>query len=760
MTTKKTKIELMENDQMRSIMNNFVLLGFLIISVFSINTSNAQAQEASDGIEEVVVTARKREENIQETALSVSALSARDIENRVPTDIRDLAADSPNLIIDDLQQGPGSPTAIFIRGVGVSDVEKNFDPTTGVVLDGVFIGANSGAMLKTIDLESVEILRGPQGTLFGRNTVAGVINLTRTKPTGERGGKIKIGYDNYNTHVIDGILNIGTPEAAFKITGTHREQNEGYLTNAVDGQDLGREEYTQITFNSLFQVNDNIEVELTLTDEQQDQDAHTALNLGGATTWWCAVYGQCSPGLGIPQSGDRYTVYNNEPKRRDASFESYTGILELRWELSDYYKLDYIFGRKTTDEEVDQDWDGTPLTLYHTDRRADYEQASHELRLTSDLDGPLNYVVGLYKWDSEYTIPMESRIGFFDLFGAVPTEDPLIVVPVYNYTHQETDSIAVFFEADYDINDQITLTIGGRYIDEEKSSNACQGGGPYPDCGVMDTDADKSWTKFTPKVAVSYQANEDLHFYASYSQGYRSGGFNGRWGNEFSATRPYKPETVTSIEVGVKSTLLDNRLRVNVAIFDMEYEDKQLDVDIPDTLAALGRQTVTDNVAEASFKGIELELNALITQNFSIDLNVGYLDPSYDDFFADFNGSGAAADFTYLEPLRAPDLTWTLGLTYEWEAGPGLAYVRASAHHIGEHHTSQLNSPTTFNKEQTLVDLSMNYEINNTVIALYGKNLTEEDGFTVGYDVFAGAAWSYAMARKPRIWGVSITQSF
>jgi len=750
----------MENDQMRSIMNNFVLLGFLIISVFSINTSNAQAQEASDGIEEVVVTARKREENIQETALSVSALSARDIENRVPTDIRDLAADSPNLIIDDLQQGPGSPTAIFIRGVGVSDVEKNFDPTTGVVLDGVFIGANSGAMLKTIDLESVEILRGPQGTLFGRNTVAGVINLTRTKPTGERGGKIKIGYDNYNTHVIDGILNIGTPEAAFKITGTHREQNEGYLTNAVDGQDLGREEYTQITFNSLFQVNDNIEVELTLTDEQQDQDAHTALNLGGATTWWCAVYGQCSPGLGIPQSGDRYTVYNNEPKRRDASFESYTGILELRWELSDYYKLDYIFGRKTTDEEVDQDWDGTPLTLYHTDRRADYEQASHELRLTSDLDGPLNYVVGLYKWDSEYTIPMESRIGFFDLFGAVPTEDPLIVVPVYNYTHQETDSIAVFFEADYDINDQITLTIGGRYIDEEKSSNACQGGGPYPDCGVMDTDADKSWTKFTPKVAVSYQANEDLHFYASYSQGYRSGGFNGRWGNEFSATRPYKPETVTSIEVGVKSTLLDNRLRVNVAIFDMEYEDKQLDVDIPDTLAALGRQTVTDNVAEASFKGIELELNALITQNFSIDLNVGYLDPSYDDFFADFNGSGAAADFTYLEPLRAPDLTWTLGLTYEWEAGPGLAYVRASAHHIGEHHTSQLNSPTTFNKEQTLVDLSMNYEINNTVIALYGKNLTEEDGFTVGYDVFAGAAWSYAMARKPRIWGVSITQSF
>ena len=422
--------------------------------------------------------------------------------------------------------------------------------------------------------------------------------------------------------------------------------------------------------------------------------------------------------------------------------------------------MDYILGRKTTDEVVDQDWDGTPLTLYHTDRNAEYEQTSHEIRLTSDLDGPLNYVVGLYKWDSEYTIPMESRIGFFDLFGAVPTQDPLIVVPIYNYTHQETDSIAAFFEADYDINDQITLTVGGRYIDEEKSSNACQGAGPYPDCAAINTYAEKNWTKFTPKVAVSYQANEDVLYYLSYSQGYRSGGFNGRWGNEFSAVRPYKPETVTNIELGLKSTLMDNRLRVNVAVFDMEYEDKQLDVDIPDTLAAIGRATVTDNVAEASFKGIELELYAIITQNFSIDLNVGYLDASYDEFFADFNGSGTPADYTYLEPLRAPDLTWTLGLTYEWEAGPGLAYIRASAHHIGEHHTSQLNSLTTFNKEQTLIDLSMNYEINNTVFAFFAKNLTEEDGFTVGYDVFAGAAWSYAMARKPRVWGVSVTQSF
>ena len=139
---------------------------------------------------------------------------------------------------------------------------------------------------------------------------------------------------------------------------------------------------------------------------------------------------------------------------------------------------------------------------------------------------------------------------------------------------------------------------------------------------------------------------------------------------------------------------------------------------------------------------------------------MGYLDASYDEFFADFTGSGTEADFTYLEPLRAPELTWTLGLTYEWQAGAGIAYVRASAHFIGEHHTSQLNSQTVFNNDQTLVDLSMNYEIDNTTFAFFAKNITEEDGFTVGYDVFAGAAWTYGMARKPRVWGFNITQSF
>jgi len=211
---------------------------FAAIVAASVGLSAPIVVNAQAGVlEEITVTARKREENLQDVALSVSAMSGSEIERTFARDIKDLAFISPNLIIDDTSQGPGGNAAIYIRGIGVADVEKNFEPAVGVTIDGLFIGANSGAILRSIDLAAVEVLRGPQGTLFGRNTIGGTINVERSRPTGEFGGKVRAGYGDYDTYWLDAILNFGVTEnLAVKLSVAKNDQQEGYFTNTNTGE--------------------------------------------------------------------------------------------------------------------------------------------------------------------------------------------------------------------------------------------------------------------------------------------------------------------------------------------------------------------------------------------------------------------------------------------------------------------------------------------------------------------------------------------
>ena len=238
------------------------------------------AQEG--GLEEIVVTARKQTESLQDVGLAVSAMSQTEIERTFARDLMDLASISPNLIIDDTGQGPGGVAAIFIRGIGVADVEKNFDPAVGVVADGIFIGANAGSLLRSIDLASAEVLRGPQGTLFGRNTIGGLINITRSQPTGELGGKLRAGIENYDTYYVDGVLNFGlTDNLAAKVTLAKRDQQEGFFDNATTGENnRGAVDYQSYGLNLMWTASDSLELEFTYQEEETDQDTPELINTG------------------------------------------------------------------------------------------------------------------------------------------------------------------------------------------------------------------------------------------------------------------------------------------------------------------------------------------------------------------------------------------------------------------------------------------------------------------------------------------------
>jgi iron complex outermembrane receptor protein len=731
-------------------------------------TGVPQIAHAEDvALEEILVTARKRQESLQDVGLAVSALNRTEIDRMFGRDLADLASVSPNLIIDDTAQGPGGVAAIFIRGIGVADVEKNFDPAVGVVVDGIFLGANAGSILRSIDLNSVEVLRGPQGTLFGRNTIGGLINVTHTQPTGELGAKIRAGIEDYDTYYADGIFNFGiTDDLAAKISLAKRDQQDGYYDNVTTGEDgVGANDYESYGINLLWDASDDLEFEFTYQNEDIDQDTPPLLNTAQPRHAFCSGFGFCSPNENTPITGDRYkiaqfyvrpagprstrenpSVFSARedliPVDDEATFETDFYQFEARWAMNDAMSWDYLFGYWESDETILSNWDGTPILLYGTDRPAQYDQTSHELRLTYDNNGALSFVAGGYLWESDYAIQLRSY---------VPGGDPEFstILDQLQESEQDTDSWAVFFEADYNLTEALTLTVGGRYTEDEKESRQ------YGAVNTGPNHPDEDWDEFTPRLGVRYQLNDDVMLFATYSAGYRSGGFNGRVANIVDATQPYDPETVDNYELGIKSEWWDNRVRVNANLFYMEYDDKQEELQLPDDNDT-GQKTVVENASSATIQGVEVDVQAFVTDNLSLRANLGYLDSEYDDFV--YEGLEGPVDLSGLDFRRAPDWTGTLDATYEWDMAGGTAWVRGAYHYIGSHFVNVSNSPELENDDQHLVDASINYSRNAWTFSVFGRNLTDEDGYTHGYDV--AGLWSYASARPPLTYGAEVVFNF
>jgi len=750
---------------------NLSLASCISATVFFLTSSFALAQEENTTqygeateLEEITVTARKRVEALQDVALAVSAMGQQEIEANFATDLRDLVYISPNTVLDDTRQGPGGVAAAYIRGIGVSEVEKNFDPAVGVVVDGIFRGTMTGSIDRAIDVERIEVLRGPQGTLFGRNTIGGVIQMERTKPTMDFGGKVRASYGNYETMVVDGLINFGNSETfGAKVTAAYKEQGEGYFTNLNTGRKDGQYEYTSGGVNLLWAPIDDLEMELTWLVERTDQDTPALLNVGQPGQLFCDGWGWCSPDTQTPVSLDRYnslTAYGDEATNPfpgtpwdppgynpphgpyDATFDADTLQLEVRWDISDAYRLDYIVGSWETEETVVTDWDGVTDVLFHTDRPGEYEQLTNELRLTYDAGGKLAYTVGAYTWDSEYDIRLLSWIGFVV---------PGLVLELPQFTHQESESWALFFEGDYSFNDSWTLTLGGRWTEDEKSTDQS---------GLWNATATADWNEFTPKVALKYNLNDASMIYGLYSAGYRAGGFNGRVDSIDTATIPYDPETVDNFELGYRSEWMQNRLIFNATAFYMDYQDKQEEIQEPSETSGTGQVTRVVNASSATITGLEIDMMYLFSSGLTVRANLGLLDAEYDDFLVNTGSADDPiyVDFSHLSFRRAPDVTFTLSGNYEWDWGPGTGMAQLTWHFLDDHEVDFANKPELHNDAQHLVDASFTYNLNAWYFSLFGRNLLEEDGYQIGFDV--AGLWSYAAPRPPRTYGLEVGYRF
>jgi len=684
------------------------------------------------GIEEIVVTARKRSESIQDVPVAVSAIDKELGEANVRR-LDDIQNYSPNLLIG-RTNGIASGAAISIRGVSSNESDKSFDPAIGVMMDGMFLGTSSGVLLQNFDIERIEVLRGPQGTLFGKNTTGGIINVIRGRVTKEWGADISGTFGDHGREDIKAVVNAPLGEnAGIKLFGASI-QSDGYIRNTTLGKDVGGDDIQNFGFAVQWEPTDSLDLKLHYEKhkDQSDQGAYHNHNEPAELTCLAEIIGLTGGASGCASSAGDDEDHNSANGTNYSDNDYNTVIATVNWDLGSYL-LTYIGTSRDMDEQNNQHFDGSASNLLDMNFFNDWHQKSHELRVTSQFSDTFEFVAGLYLWDVEYEQRWDVNHLHYtlSLLGVIPV--PLSpTVSSSNGQEQETESIAAFFSGDWHVNDKWTLNAGVRWTREEKDFIGGNGGVFYdpaagdPIPGLLDPQPfDDEWTEVTPKVSARYTHSEDLMFYGSYSEGFKSGGFFGRQAN-YNLSPTYEPEYVKNFEIGMKSTLLDGRMIINGAIFSSDYEDKQEQILIPVNLANVA--TVVRNAGELELDGIELEMMFQITPEWYVRASYGYIDAEYASFTADLNGDGIITDNSGLTPRFTPENTFGLTTSYTRPVGPGELHATLSYRWTDDTESSPDNHPRGHRDSIDNLSGTVTYmwDDGRYRITAFGRNMTDE----------------------------------
>ncbi len=683
-------------------------------------------------IEEIVVTARKRAESIQDVPVAVSAIDKELREAHVRR-LEDIQNYSPNLIIG-RTPGIASGANISIRGVVSSESDKSFDPGVGVMMDEMFLGTSSGVLLQNFDIERIEVLRGPQGTLFGKNTTGGIIKITRGAVTKEWGADMSVTVGDHGRQDIKAVVNAPLGDrAGVKLFGASIE-SDGYIENTTLDKDVGGDDI--LTYGLAVQWDPTDELSFKLHYEKfkddSEQGAYHNNNTPAELTCGLELLGLTGGASGCRATANDDEDHNSANGTNDSDNDYDAFIATINWDLGPVL-LTYIGTSRDMDEENNQHFDGAEADLLDMRFFNDWHQKSHELRMTSQFSDKFEFITGLYYWDVDYEQRWDVGHLHYQLsrLGVVPV--PLTPTTLSsNGQEQSTESFAAFVSGDWHINEAWTLTAGVRWTREEKDFIGGNGGVFYdPAAGdpipplFEPVPFDDEWTEWTPKLGVRYQPNDILMFYGSYSRGFKSGGFFGRQAN-FNIDPTYDPEYVDNYEIGMKSTLLDGAMILNAAVFVSDYEDKQESILVPVDLTNVA--TVVRNAAVLEMFGVELEVLYQITPAWFLRASYGYLDAEYDDYMADLNGDGEVTDNSGLTPRRTPENTFGLTTTYVLNLGPGELSGTLAYRWIDEQEASPDNHPR--GHLDSMDDLSANITYlwgdGRFRVTVFGRNMTDE----------------------------------
>ncbi|MEO0411056.1 MAG: TonB-dependent receptor [Pseudomonadota bacterium] len=731
------------------------LTAALLLSGTSVNALAQSGDDGFAGVEQILVTARKRQESLQETPIAITAFSAQGLEQRQIQQISGIGQFTPSLTFETAApiSGNSAVAVMFIRGIGQVESIPTVDLGVGLYVDGVYLARSVGGVVDLLDVERVEVLRGPQGTLFGRNTIGGAISITTKKPGPDLSGQVSMLYGTDDRLLPTATLNVPLADNLFfKISGAYENQ-DGYVRRP-DGVATGDEDRLSGRAHLRWLPSEKLELNLVVDATRErtngapyvlvetNADGFYAANPDGSPTDFpnsersalfpffhnivfnAATCAGGPPPVVTPPNDPRCFGSHFIPESRDQDFSD----KDVQSDLDIFgvsFTADYDFGPaqlksitsyREADSVYNLDQDHTPLLIAEVDSVNDQWQFTQELQLVGEaFDGKLEWVGGVFYFKEEAT--NLERVQF-------------PVVDLQSGGSVDNDSIAGFAQGTYAFTDKLQLTAGIRYTRDKKRFtpnqfiNSSQIGIPPGVPTLPPGEVSEVFSDWTPMVNLAYQWTPDVMTYFTFSEGFKSGGFTQRVFPPLPEVPSFEPETARVVEAGFKSQVLDNRIRLNGAIFRTGYNDVQV------TVQNISVAPIILNAAKARIWGGELEMLAQPLPEWTIEASIGYINAEYTE-----TGAGSQVT-TANDLLKTPEFTLNVGsayrydLTSDWSLTPRVDWSYRS-----RQENNAINSPAVSQPGYHLVDLGLIVENEDTGWQLIGRvsNLTDERFITAAY---------------------------
>ncbi len=732
-------------------------------------------------IEEVTVTAERREANLQSVPVAVSSFSPEDLKAQQVSSIGDLQALVPNLSI---HVGDANNAVVYIRGIGQIDSIAFFEPGVGIYLDDIYLGRAQGAFLDVVDVERIEVLRGPQGSLYGRNTVGGAIKYVSAQPTSEFTGDVSATIGSNDR--VDLKTTLSGPIVGDVLTGRLTLANmshEGYTDNLYDGKKDGDRDVRFGRGVLKYQPNDRLSVQFAM--DVSDGNPNRSRTPSKETPINVLVVDPYTFGASVQSFEADDDPYQVNADFNQTEFTETTGYsLNASWELSDQLKLKSITSYREMEYGTEVDLDGTPLNAFGIFYFNDQDQFSQEFQLSYESD-KVSLVSGLYAFKEDGST--------FD--GGVFSN---FLIASSGESSFSTDSVALFGQLDYDLSERLTATVGFRYTEEEKdyqrqtedfdltalagitfdpvtfavsytqaellnpsSADLALGGGIGVPRPFADPDS-AEFDNFSPKFGLKYMLNENTNLYGTLSSSFKSGGFNGRLAD--GQLEPYDEETLTSAEVGIKTQVLNDRVRVNAAAFYNQYDDLQVS-SFEATADGSALLPVFSNAGEALIQGVEIEITALLSEQLTLSANIGYLDAEYQEFFADADTlTNTVIDVSdEREMVNAPEWDAFVGLSYDFTLeNVGQLTLLADISYRSKTYLEVNSSENLAQGGYSLFNAALMFESfdGHWQFMLGGKNLSDKAYRTHAFDLSAFPGVELGYYNAPRTYSLNATYQF